>query len=587
MGSDRTVTENIVLHGIAAAPGIAIGGAYLFSKAIPRFSERILDDCELENEIEKLKTSLQRSQKEVRKILLFAEQKLGDRTKILEAQVMVLEDPILTETLYKRIRKEKKNAESIVSEEIEKYQQLMLSSHDEYMHERAHDMDDLKHRIIRNLQEQKLISKIEKSCVIVSHTLTSADTVILSRNQTLAYVTDLGGITSHAALLSRSLNIPAVVGLRDATKKIQNEDELIVDGYSGDIIINPTVDTKSEYENKRRAYQEHERKFAGLHALPSETSDGKKIDLATNIDGKDEIEFSLLQGASGIGLFRTESMLVESDALPSEDEQYATYKTIAERMYPHKVIIRTFDVGGDKIAPQTIEEHNPFLGWRGIRVLLDDVEMFRTQLKALLRASVRKNVHILFPMVSSLEEIRSAKNVLQQAKDELHASKIRFDKNIQIGIMIEVPSAVFLANELADEVDFFSIGTNDLTQYLLAVDRGNPFVSSLYNELHPVMLRAIHQVITAAHNVGKWVSVCGAMASDSLSTMLLIGLGVDSLSVEPSMLPEIKKIIRGMSLKDARSVATTALKFSTAKEIEQYLTGILRKEFPEIAEHRL
>jgi len=578
--------ENI-MKGIAASPGIAIGNAFLFTKIIPTIIERTLVLDEVETEISRLQTALFRSQKELKKILLFAEQKLGDRTKILEAQVMVLEDPILTATLFNRIRAELKNAEVIVSDEIQKYQTLMLGAHDEYMHERAHDMDDLKHRIIRNLQEQKLISKIESSSIIISHNLTSADTIILSRNNILAYVTESGGITSHAALFARSLNLPAVVGLKDITRKSQYGDTLIVDGYAGTVIINPSEKCINDYEIKRKAYKKHEEKLAGLRELPAETSDGKRVELAANIDNEEEIEFALLQGAEGVGLFRTENMLVGSDSLPTEEEQCNVYKKIAERLYPHKLVIRTFDVGGDKIAPNTIEEANPFLGWRGIRVSLDDLEVFLPQLRALLRASTRKNIYLLLPMVSSLEEVRAVKTILHKLKEEFHSTRTRFDKNLQLGIMIEVPSAVLLADELAKEVDFFSVGTNDLTQYLLAVDRGNPFVSNLFTEFHPAVLRALHQVISSAHKVGKWVSVCGAMASNAAATKLLVGLGFDSLSVEPTMLPEIKKIIRGISYKEARGIATTALQFTTAKEVEQYLNGVLKKEFPSIAEQRL
>ncbi|MBM4165993.1 MAG: phosphoenolpyruvate--protein phosphotransferase [Ignavibacteria bacterium] len=584
MELDNKSSSEIVLHGIGAAPGIAIGCACLFSKNVPQIIERTLHDEEIDTEIERLRSALERSQKELRKILLFAEQKLGDRTKILEAQMMVLEDPILLETLYNRIRNEKKNAEIIVSGEIEKYQQLMLTAHDEYMHERAHDMDDLKLRIVRCLQAQKLISKIERGCIIVSHNLTSADTVILSRNETLAYVTDLGGITSHAALFSRSLNIPAVVGLKDATRFVQNKVPMIVDSYSGTVIINPSPQRISEYESKRKAYMEHERKLSGLRELPAETSDGKRIELAANIDGEEEIEFSLLQGADGVGLLRTENLIVGSEMLPSEEEQYSIYKKISDKMYPHKVVIRTFDVGGDKIAPNSIEEANPFLGWRGIRVSLDDTDVFLTQLKAMLRASSRKNIYILLPMIASLEEVRTSKLWLEKAKEELYQEKIRFDKHIQLGAMIEVPSAVLLIEELAKELDFFSVGTNDLTQYMLAVDRGNPYVSNLFNELHPAVLRSLHQIVTAAHKVGKWVSLCGALGSNPLATSILLGLGFDSISVEPSVLPEIKKIIRSLSLKEARSIAQTALHFTTTRDIEQFLLGILRKEFPEIAE---
>jgi phosphotransferase system enzyme I (PtsI) len=565
------------LKGIAASPGIAIGKVCVFSKVLPKVVERMLEENELANEVLRLQTALLRSQKELRKILQFAEPKLGDRTKILEAQIMILEDPILIETLQKRIRAEKKNAELLVSNEIEKYQMMMLASGDDYMHERAHDMDDLKNRIIRNLQEEKLISKLESSCIIVSDTLTTADVIILSRNETLAYATDKGGITSHASLLTRSLRIPAVVGLQEIFRNVQYADTIIVDGYSGIVIIHPQQNTIDEYSEKKQRYRQHDMQFDDLHELPSKTNDGKTVELAANIEFEEEIEIATIHGADGVGLYRTESMLFGAD-IPDEEEQYQNYKKIAERMYPHKVIIRTFDVGGDKIGPQSIDEANPFLGWRGIRVSLDDVQLFRTQLRALLRASTKKNINILFPMITSVEEIRESKEMLNKAKDELRKEHCRFDKNIRIGVMIEVPSAVLLADEMIKEADFFSIGTNDLTQYLLAVDRGNPYVADLYHEFHPAILRAIKRTIDAAHNVGKWVSLCGEMGGNPMAIMLLVGLGVDALSVMPGLLPEVKQVIRSISYKDAKSIATTALNFSTSKEVEEFLSGMMKKK---------
>ncbi len=581
MDRDHRQLIETTLKGIAASPGIAIGKVCLFSKALPKVVEKSLEENEVASEVLRLQTALQRSQKELRKILQFAEPKLGDRTKILEAQIMILEDPILIETLKKRIQSEKKNAELLVSNEIEKYQMMMLASGDDYMHERAHDMDDLKNRIIRNLQEEKLISKLETSCIIISHTLTTADVIILSRNETLAYATDKGGITSHASLLTRSLHIPAVVGLQEISRNVQYGDIIIVDGYTGNVILHPQKDTIEEYTEKKLRYKQQDIQLEGLRELPSKTSDGKTVELAANIEFEEEIEIATVHNADGVGLYRTESMLFGAD-IPDEEEQYQNYKKIAERMYPHKVIIRTFDVGGDKIGPQSIDEANPFLGWRGIRVTLDDAQLFRTQLRALLRASTKKNINILLPMIASVEEIRESKEMLNKAKEELRKEHIRFDKNIRVGVMIEVPSAVLLADEMIKEADFFSIGTNDLTQYILAVDRGNPFVADLYHEFHPAVLRAIKLTVDAAHNVGKWVSLCGEMGGNSMAIMLLVGLGIDSISVMPGLLPEVKKVIRSISYKEAKSIANTALNFTTSKEVEEFLAGMMKKKVPSI-----
>lgn len=573
----------IVLKGIPAAPGIAIGQAYLYTKQVPVVEERVLQDHEVETEIERLRHAIAKAEKELNKILSFAQQKLGDaKAKIFEAQVMILHDPYLNETFIKRIHTEKKNAEYIVSTEIEKYRKLMLAASDEYMHERAHDVDDLKNRIIRNLQEEKLISRLEGSPIVISHALTPADTVILSRNEIRGYATDTGGITSHASLLSRSLKLPAVVGLGGATDRVTTGDTVILDGYAGVLVIHPTRERIEEYEAKRERFLQFEAKLSGLKDLPPKTRDGRTVELSANIEFEEEIEFVHVQGAQGIGLYRTETLLMGRNVFPSEDEQFENYKKIAGLVYPQSVIIRTFDIGGDRIEPQGIEEENPFLGWRGIRISLDRPELFLDQLRAMLRASTRKNLAIMFPMVSDVSEVRRAKVYVERAKEELKARKVRFDEKVRIGVMIEVPSAALMAAEIAKEVDFLSIGTNDLIQYTLAVDRGNSIVSKLYQELHPAVLRSIKHIVDASHKQGKWVGMCGEMAGDPLATILLLGLGLDEFSVIPAVLPEIKKIIRSVQYKDAQRIAKKAMTFSTEDEVEAYLTSAIRKMCPDI-----
>jgi phosphotransferase system enzyme I (PtsI) len=588
MSNEHSITKSgtkceRILKGVPASPGIAMGAAYLYAKEIPRVEMRTINDGEVAHEIERLTRAIEKSVKELDKILLFAQKKVGDaKAKIFEAQIMVLQDDVLIGAVRKRLQKEKKNAEYIVSDEISKYANLMLRAHNEYMHERAHDMEDLKNRIIRNLQEEKLISKLDGSVIIVAHSLTPADTMILSRNHVLGYATDLGGVTSHAALFSRSLKIPAIVGLGDVSREVEKGDMLIIDGYGGTLIIHPTKERIEEYEQKRKRLLEFESDLTQLKDLPAITVDEHTIELSANIELAEELEYVVLQGSQGVGLYRTESLLIGRDDFPSEDEQYHEYKRIIDRIYPHRVIMRTFDIGGDKLAPEMAEEANPFLGWRGVRISLDRPDLFMNQLRAMLRASSRKNLAIMFPMISTISEVHKAKEYVEQAKADLRAKQVKFDENVQIGVMIEVPAAALMASLIASEVDFLSIGSNDLTQYLLAVDRGNSLVSELYREFEPAIITTLKHVINAAHKQGKWVGICGELAGNPLATPLLIGLGMDELSVVPGVLPEIKKIIRSLNYNEMEEVARKALSFSTGEEISTYLRSFFVKKFPDI-----
>ena len=575
--------HELILKGIPAAPGIAMGQAYLYSKHIPQVELKEISDQEVETEKERVRTANARSEKELQKILAFAEQKLGsDSAKIFEAQIMILNDSILMGTIGKRIAAERKNAEYIVADEINKYKRLMLASSDEYMHERARDVEDVMNRIIRNIQDQKLFSRLEGASVIISETLLATDTVIFARNDILGYAADLGGMTSHAAILSRSLKIPAVLGLRTVTRNVRTGDFVAIDGYAGVLIVNPTQETIALLNKKALRLKEFEEQLVGIAKLAADTPDGKHIDLSANIEIPEEVEYSLSQGAAGVGLYRTEATLLSRQGDPSEDDLYEEYRKVAEAMFPHPVIFRTFDVGGDKISPGDYHEENPFLGWRGIRVSLDRPEMFLTQTRALLRASVGKNVRIMFPMVSKVGEVRKAKELVKQAKADLKAKGIHFDARIKIGVMIEVPSAAIMAEEIAGEVDFLSIGSNDLIQYLLAVDRDNAAVAPLYQHFNPAVLRTIKSVIDAGHKKNVWVGMCGEMAGDPLSTVLLVGMGIDELSVVPTVLPEIKKIIRTVRYKDAKRVADKVLTLHTEDDIREYLASVVKKQLPEL-----
>ena len=575
--------REITIKGIAAAPGIAVGPSYTYSKQIIRAEMKPIEAAEVSSEIERLRGAVARSQKELEKIVAFAQEKLDpDDTKILEAQIMILDDAILMGTIEKRIAAELRNAEFVVFDEISKYKRLMLSAPDEYMHERAHDVDDVMNRIIRNIQDQKLVSKLEGEAVIVSETLTPADTIIFSRNKILGYATYTGGVTSHAAILSRSLKIPAVVGLRNVTRLVHPGDTLALDGYSGVVTINPTEETLQTLQRKAKRFREFEERLADIVGLAAETADHRHIELSANVEFDEELSFARQQGAAGVGLFRTEGQLFGRTGYPTEEELYATYRSATDVIFPNTVIFRVFDVGGDKIAPGSFHENNPFLGWRGIRVLLDRPDLFQTQLRAILRASDRKTVRIMLPMVSTVQEIRLAREALRTAMAELARRGVPHDSGIALGVMVETPAAALMAEEMASEVDFLSIGTNDLTQYIMAVDRDNLAVAPLYQQFNPAVLRAIKMIIDAGHRKACWVGMCGEMAGDPLATVMLVGLGLDEFSVIPSVLPEIKKIIRTVKFKEAKRVADRALGMSSEAEIREYLSSVIKNQIPEL-----
>lgn len=578
-----TDRNEIVLHGIPASPGIVIGKAYVYAKQTPRVEEKSIVEAEIPAELERLQHAVDRSERELQKVLQLTEQKVGSqKAKIFEAQIMILSDLVLLDSIRERITKDLKSAEYVVHREISKYQQVMMNSADEYMRERAHDVEDVKNRIIRNIQQEKLISHFDPSSIVVAELLTPADTVLFSRNDVLAYATDMGGTTSHAALLSRSLNIPSVVGLKDISKQVRAGDSMIVDGYTGTVILHPTEETIVRCNDRKSEHEQFETRLKDIRDLTAQTMDGKIVQLSCNIEFSEEALNVHAQGSNGIGLYRTEGLFLRTENYPTEEEQFQEYKTIVEKARPHKVVMRTLDIGGDKVLSSSSNEENPFLGWRGIRVLLDMPDVFLSQLRAMLRASSYGEIWIMLPMISGIKEVRKAKEFVEKAKKELSDKKIPFDANIKIGAMIEVPSAAVTAGEIAEEVDFLSIGTNDLIQYLLAVDRGNENVSSLYQEFHPAVIKTIRYIIIEAHRAGKPVSMCGEMAGDPVAILLLLGLGLDEFSMTPHVLPEIKKIIRSVSYSEAEEIARHVLEMKTEDDIKDFLRVNLHTMVPEL-----
>lgn len=562
----RTAENKI--PGIAAAPGITIGNAYLFTKEKLEINKSNITD--IEEAKRNLREALEKSKLELNKVFAIAREKMDDvRAAIFEAQLMILDDPILIQSIICRIEQEKKQPEFIVDDEISKYQDKMILSHENYMKERAHDIEDIKQRIIRNLQKKRWQSKIQHDMIIVSESLTPADTILFSKNKAQSFVTDHGGLTSHAAIISRSLNIPAVVGTHNATTQIKDGDKIIVDGFHGYVILNPSNEQVEFFNKKRQRLIELQKDLEELKDQPAVTIDGKEIKLLANVDVTGEIDIVITSGANGIGLYRSEQILDELGEFPSEDEQVTIYSKLASRIYPDTITIRAFDIGGDKFRFLDYTEPNPFLGLRGIRLLLENETLFKNQIRAVLRSSEHKNVKFMLPMITTITEIRESKKIIDECKTELKKKKLHFDHDIEIGIMVEVPSAAVMTKDFAAEVDFLSIGTNDLIQYLMAVDRGNDLVSELYQEFNPVVIRTLKFIIDDARKSKKPVSICGEMAADTLAIPVLIGLGLEELSISPATIPYAKRIIRNFEFKRAKKLVDKCLKMQTEKEIEE------------------
>lgn len=576
----NTEKEN-VYKGIPAAPGIKIANAFLFKKEIEKVTDESITN--VDEAIENFNEALAKSKKELAKVFSLAVDKLGaKRAALFEAQIMILDDPVLIGNIRDRIKSEKMNPEFIVNDEISKYQDIMTLSHEQYMRERSQDIEDIKNRIIRNIRKKKWKSRIvTEEVILVSNSLTPADTVLFSRMNVTGYITNFGGLTSHAAIVARSLNVPAIVGLHDATENIKNSDKVIIDGFNGIVIVNPDDEQFSFYKRKLKKLQAVNLELAKLKDLPAETLDGRKIDILANLDLNEEFESIINNGAEGIGLMRTEQIFQEYDSFPNEKEQFEVYSNYAEKLYPLPLTIRAFDIGGDKVLPVDVKEPNPMLGWRGIRFLLDNEDLFKTQIRAVLKSSINKNIKFMIPMVSSFREIELTKKLIAKCMDELMLENILFDEHLELGIMIEVPSAALMIRDFADDVDFFSIGTNDLIQYILAVDRGNDIVTNQYQEFHPAIIRTLNFIISEAKKTNTKVSLCGEMAANYKAIPLLVGLGLDSISVSASVIPHAKEIIRTLKYSEIKDFVSNCLKCKTEKEIHNKLDEFYSNNFSE------
>ncbi|MCX5694213.1 MAG: phosphoenolpyruvate--protein phosphotransferase [Candidatus Omnitrophica bacterium] len=494
--------------------------------------------------------------------------------QIFDAHLLVLEDRMLIEEVISRLKKEQLNVAYIFSEVLKKYISVFLKIEDEYLKERIADISDVGKRILRNLlgKKRKGLDDLEGRAIIVAHDISPSDTAAMHSKNVAAFVTDIGGKTSHTAIMAKSLEIPAVVGLEGVTSRVNPGDVLIVDGSTGIVIVDPDKETLNNYQKKLEKLKGITDKFLSVKDLATVTTDGRIVLINANIEFPDEVPSVKLHGGHGIGLYRTEFFYMNRQDSPTEEEHYQAYKYVAEEMSPHSVVVRTLDIGGDKFLSQFKIPHEmqPFLGWRAIRFCLARPDIFKLQLRAILRASVHGNLKLMYPMISGVEELRQANQLLEEAKKELKRSGQKFNDKIEVGVMVEVPSAAMTADILAKEADFFSIGTNDLIQYSLAVDRSNEKVAYLYDPAHPAVLRLVKNIIDAAHQAKIKVAMCGEMAGEPSLALILLGLGLDEFSLPPQVIPELKYIIRAIGFKAAQEIALQALKLSTGKEVDEF-----------------
>lgn len=575
-------------EGVAVSPGIIFGKVFLYGTREEVVTPRKISVNEIENERIRLDDALMATRHEIQKIKQQISKNIGaSHAEIFTAHIMILSDPVFIDAVIEIIREELYCAEYALYKVVQRYIESFQKIKDEYLQERAADIKDVMKRILNQLtgERKEDALQFEKDVVVISYDLSPSDTALMHKSRIVGFATDMGGRTSHTAIMARALEIPAVVALGDLSPFVQGGDEIIVNGNDGIVIVHPTKATIAKYISLKKVLEKIEHSLEYLKNLPSITKDGRKIILSSNIELPEEVNTSKEHGAEGIGLYRTEFFYMNKKELPTEEEHFQAYLSVAKKIFPHSVIIRTFDLGGDKIASlveSSQPEMNSFLGWRAIRFSLENVDIFKTQLRAILRASYLKNVKLMYPMVSTLEELRRANQILQKVKKELKREGKKFDENMQVGMMIEVPSAAMISHIFAKEVDFFSIGTNDLIQYSLAVDRGNEKVAHLYQPAHPGILRVIKMIVDAGHQENIWVGMCGEMAGDPDYTLLLIGLGLDELSVSPIVLPQIKKIIRSVEYHRLKSFSEKMLELSTSKEILRKAKRMIQQYVPEL-----
>ncbi len=571
----------MIVEGIAGSKGIAIGKVLIYEKNKIQSSDEIINEDQIVAEVERLERAIALSKKQITAIKEKALKEIGrEQAQIFDAHLLILEDPVMLEETKEIIAGGRRNAASAVEIVVDKYVSQFAKIDDPYLKERASDIKDVGDRIINNLSEnfENPLADLKEEVIIVAHDLTPSDTTQLDKKYVLGFATEMGGQTSHTAILANSLGICAVLGLKNLTNILNNGDTIILDGFEGKVIINPDEAEIKRYTKVKQEYELFKEILSKVANLEARTTDGKRVEVAANIGSPNETKAVIKNGGEGVGLFRTEFLYLNRKNLPSEEEQFIAYKKAAEELKNNSVIIRTLDIGGDKQTEclHIQDEQNPFLGYRAIRLCLDQREVFKTQLRAILRSSAYGRVLIMFPMIVDIREVREAKGMVEEAKSELKSRGIKYDENIKVGIMIETPSAALTADIIAPEVDFFSIGTNDLCQYTLAVDRTNEKVSYLYQPFHPAVLRLIKHVIDVSHKHGIFTGICGEMAGDPLAVYLLVGLGIDELSMNPSSILQVKNMIRNISYSEAKEIASKAMEMTSAQEVYDYLNKVVK-----------
>lgn len=587
---ERASQKTLKLVGIPVSPGVAIGKAFVLHaedfQAIPKV--KIAED-QIPKEIARFEDALTRTRADILGIRKKLSEEIGrEHSDIFMAHLLVLEDRSLIEDVLSTVKEKRVNAEYAFSAVVQKYFRAFSQVDDEYLKERVADIRDIARRLIENLigKARNPLTNLTEKVIVIAHDLSPSDTALMDKQKVIAFATDIGGPTSHTAIMARSMEIPAVVGLDRVSREIMTGDSVVIDGNHGTVIVHPDFKALAAYAQEERRFIELTSELDKLRNLPAETPDGHRIELLANIEFPDEIRSVLAHGAAGIGLYRTEYFYMNRSDLPTEEEQYHAYRTVAEKMAPHPVVIRSLDLGGDKFLSslEVPHEMNPFLGWRAIRFCLARVEIFKAQLRAVLRASVHGNLKAMYPMISNLTELKKANEILEECRKELRKEKIPFNPDLQVGAMIEIPSAALTSDSLAKEVDFFSIGTNDLIQYTLAVDRVNEKIAYLYEPTHPAILRLIKEVIVNGRKHHLWVGTCGEMSGDPYIAVLLMGLGIDQISISPLLLPKIKKAIRLTPFRMAKEIAEKSLRFATGAEVQKYLKTRLRRVLKDVGE---
>jgi phosphotransferase system enzyme I (PtsI) len=577
------------LGGIAVSPGIIVGKARLVDRSrVKILYQYLISDKQVSQEVERFREALSTTKEQIIALKNGMPEQLKQHAFILDTQLMIMDDGMLSKSTIDTITEEKMNAEWALKKSVQKIRQLFQEVEDGYIRERINDVEYVAERVLRNLagKEQESLSEITDRVIIVAHDLSPADTSEMNIGKVMGFITDVGGPTSHTAIMAQALEIPAVVGLESITQRVQDGDLLIVDGNSGEVIIDPDDDVIISYQEKQLELERYRSSIDRISHLPAETVDGHRIAVQANLELLEEVVPARDHGAEGIGLYRTEFLYLRSKGIPSEEELFEDYKELAEIVSPAPVTIRTLDIGGDKFSSnlKLNREMNPALGLRAIRFCLREPKIFKSQLRAILRASAYGQVRLLFPMISGLQEILDTKKILKEVKKELNDKKIKYARNIKVGIMIEIPSAVTMADALAKHVDFFSIGTNDLIQYALAIDRINEHVAYMYQPFHPAILRMIQYVVMAAKNGGVKVALCGEMAADPLCAFILVGLGLDELSMNAQSIPMIKKIIRSISMKEAQADLEHIMQLETAKEVRAFIVKRMKPLISELDE---